>query len=417
MSAAVSAPILMVAQLDPWGETIGARLRLRFTYEALSTLAPVQLVVVSYEDGMSDPLASRPSRSLLAADGRSRFTLGRRLGWAVTGSVPLELLGRDHRSLRDRLATWLEDRYALVWVVRSETFHAVSPVLPDAPVVVDLDDLEADKRADQLRHGFGRPPRRAADRLVFEARRLQARRNVAAWRRFDRRVVDVADAVVLCSDGDVETLGAARGAVVPNGYPLPPRPLGRTEVAGEPTLLLQGALAYGPNLDAARHLVDDILPLVRREVPEVRLRLVGRAGEEAERLHDPPHVVVTGFVDDLDEELSRADLVVVPIRYGGGTRIKVLEAFAHRIPVVATPVGAHGLGVEHDRQLLLADDPAAFAQAIVRSLGDVALRRRLADEGRAHVERHFTADVAVRRIRELATSLAPGLRDGPSTTG
>ena len=105
-------------------------------------------------------------------------------------------------------------------------------------------------------------------------------------------------------------------------------------------------------------MVRCILPEIRDRVPTTELRLVGRPGPDTSDLARAPGVVATGTVDDLAAELTRADVAVVPVRFGSGTRIKILEAFAHRIPVVSTTIGAEGLDVTNGRELLIADDPA-----------------------------------------------------------
>lgn len=100
------------------------------------------------------------------------------------------------------------------------------------------------------------------------------------------------------------------------------------------------------------------------------LRLVGHADEKVQKLHDPPRTVVTGFVRDVRTELALADVIAVPIRCGGGTRIKILEGFAHRIPVVSTSKGAEGIDAAHGREIIIGDTPEAFADGCVRLLTD-----------------------------------------------
>src|SRR5262249_44972626 len=158
------------------------------------------------------------------------------------------------------------------------------------------------------------------------------------------------------SDRDAERLAVPNAAVVPNGYDEPVAPLGRAEVGDPPTILLTGLMTYPPNADAARWLTTDIAPRVREQLPAAQVRLVGRADQRVTALGDGDRVVVTGWVEEIDPELARADVVAVPVRFGGGTRIKVLEAFAHRIPVVSTTLGVEGLDVEAGRELLIADD-------------------------------------------------------------
>ena len=165
---------------------------------------------------------------------------------------------------------------------------------------------------------------------------------------------------VVCSriDADrAEAAGLQRVAVVPNGYRLVDKPLGKVAVGSPPTILFQGTLRYPPNADAARYLIEDIRPTITGLVPDALVRFVGVATPAIAALGDRPDVTIVGQVPDIDTELARADLVLVPIRFGSGTRIKILEAFAHRIPVVSTGLGAEGLDVVDEQHLLIADTP------------------------------------------------------------
>ena len=150
------------------------------------------------------------------------------------------------------------------------------------------------------------------------------------------------EGVVVCSELDRRRLGAENVHVIPNSYAYQHQPLGWPTVGHPPVITFPGVLKYPPNEDGAAWPVREIVPWMRERMPEVQIRLVGTATPEIEKLHDPPGVSVTGLVPDIGTELAIADVVAVPLRYGGGTRIKILEAFAHRIPVVSTTPGAAG---------------------------------------------------------------------------
>ena len=133
------------------------------------------------------------------------------------------------------------------------------------------------------------------------------------------------------------------------------------------------------------------------------MRLVGRPGPNVTQLHQPRMVTVVGAVPTMEEELARASVAVVPVRFGSGTRVKILESFAHRVPVVSTTLGAEGLDAEDGVHLLVADDPEEFAAATVGLLGDPGLRVRLADVAEAlYLDRYDgrLADKGVRRLIE-----------------
>jgi glycosyltransferase involved in cell wall biosynthesis len=217
--------------------------------------------------------------------------------------------------------------------------------------------------------------------------------------------------VIVCSDLDRHRLAQPNVVVIPNGFVEPSRPVGRITVGDPPTVLLQGFLRYRPNIEAARELVRIITPRVRERIPLLQVRLVGAGGlETVGDLHDPPRTVVAGWVDDLGKELERSDLVAVPLRLGSGTRIKILEALAHRIPVVSTPIGAEGLELEDGRHLLLADAPEAFADSCVRALTDLDLRHQLVEEGQRQFLAHYRWSAIRPRITDLASAVAAGRR-------
>ncbi len=125
-------------------------------------------------------------------------------------------------------------------------------------------------------------------------------------------------------------------------------------------------------------------------------------------LDDPPRVTLVGQVPDIGAELDRADLVLVPIRFGSGTRIKIIEAFAHRVPVVSTSLGAEGLGAVDGEHLLLGDDPASLAIACARLLTDEELRRRLVDNAYELFVTHLRRDRAEDAVRTVARGMVAG---------
>jgi glycosyltransferase involved in cell wall biosynthesis len=270
-----------------------------------------------------------------------------------------------------------QDHYDFVWVGRAETFEVLGrPRL--GPTVVDIDDLEDWKILSRLRAmGFGRNDGVASmhDRGAV----MQARLNARRWRRFQRSVAAQVARASVCSELDLERFGMPNGIVVPNGYETPDVPAGRDEVGARPTLLLVGNFCYPPNSDAARWLVTEVLPILRQDVPAVEVRLVGEPDTSVSRLASGRSVTVVGQVAEMDSELVRADVIAVPVRFGSGTRIKILEAFANRIPVVSTTTGAEGLSVENGRELLLADDAPSFARSCALLMRHTPTRRALAD--------------------------------------
>lgn len=192
----------------------------------------------------------------------------------------------------------------------------------------------------------------------------------------------------------------ARVEVVPNGIV---RRWGAAGLEGPkgPVALFLGNLTVAHNVDAARHLAREIWPLVRRAVPDARLRLVGAPGRAVASLAALPGVSLEGFVEDLSPLLREARLSVAPLRCASGIQNKVLETMAAGLPAVVTPMVAAPIGAEPGHQIAVAEGAGPLADEIVRLLRDEALARRIGEAGCAHVTARFSWDRAGERMREL----------------
>jgi glycosyltransferase involved in cell wall biosynthesis len=185
--------------------------------------------------------------------------------------------------------------------------------------------------------------------------------------------------------------GGARFHVIPNGYDLP-APAPPWKPAGRRIGMI-GKFPYEPNREGLLWFRERAWPLVRREVPDAELRVVG---EWSDRMFagDAEGCTGLGFVEDPAAEMATWSASIVPLRVGGGTRIKIAEAFARGIPVVSTRVGAFGYPAEDGREILLADEPEAFAAACVRLLREPSLGAALAERARALHAAHLTWEAA-----------------------
>ena len=230
--------------------------------------------------------------------------------------------------------------------------------------------------------------------------------------RHEGRVAALFRHVIVVSEQERASLAAhcpaGQIAVVPNGVDtgyFTPQP----GIAEEPdSLLFVGTFFWPPNIDAARWLVRDILPLIRHEVPGVRLCLVGHdPPPDIQALAHPPGVVVAGSVPDVRPYLARAAVCVVPLRIGGGTRLKILDALAMGRPVVSTSLACEGLDLAGGHELLIADGAEAFAAATVRLLRDPAQRAALGAAGRQAVEGRFTWPTVLAGLEPLLAGEGP----------
>ncbi len=400
---------LVIAGEYPWPENSGSRMRLMTTVLGLCALGPTELfsVIPRGRQDLGPPalggnldkvghttyeqLASTPGAALLRP-------------W-----LPFSLPIRERGAVRSALDAFVSGDYDLVWYYGIRPW-LLAPAPSSAPAVVDLDDLEDQKIRARLsvpEPGTGPPSARVRQWSAHRYSEEEARR----WRRLRDRAARQVRALVVCSQLDADRLGpgtAAPVAVVPNGYPAPEPPAAPRPVNSPPVLLFQGTLRYPPNAQAARYLATEVGPAVRARVPDARIRLVGLTTPALADLDDPPRVTLAGQVPDVGVELARADLVVVPIRFGSGTRVKIIEAFAHRVPVVSTTLGAEGLGAVDGEHLLIGDDPESLARACARLLTDEDLRRRIVERAYDLFVDRFRRDHAEDAVRSVARRAVAG---------
>jgi polysaccharide biosynthesis protein PslH len=306
-------------------------------------------------------------------------------------AYPRPSLGRFATSASVREAAELAagPHYQSVHVLRLYLAPFAEPYLAaagrQAVCRLDLDDYEPATRrriAGLLRQNGDE---RAALVQEWEASRYEALA-AAVLPRFDRvYVASAADRAPVAAQypgADVAVLENVIRLPGPCPAALPPSAV-ISAADGPFTFLFVGSFGYYPNDDAARYFCGKVLPLLRAGAPgPFRVRLVGASPSAAVRLLAAmPDVTVTGPVADVTPWYQSANAVIVPVRAGGGTRIKVLEAFAHQRPVVATPAGAEGLEVTAGRHLLIADAPGDFAACCGRLMRDPALGRKLAGQG------------------------------------
>jgi polysaccharide biosynthesis protein PslH len=408
--------ILVVGQTFPWPPTSGAKIRLANVISALAALGQTDLFAFAkpewlHETGALDLEAAGKAgidRMEVVPRPHSELSGLHRVSWFAGGRQPMSLAGRNYGHAVDRFSSWTRGQYDFVWNSRVETYLSIGRRLQDVCTVVDVDDLQDHLLVSRFRVRGDDDTSALARRLATPVRRLQMSRDARLWKELYARVSASVDAVVVCSDLDRDRLGAANGVVLPNGYEPPERPLGRSAVGTPPTVLFPGFLQYGPNVDAAHFLVEKIGPALRQKVPHAQIRLVGRVDGRVQRLNDPPAVVVTGPVPDIAAELARADVVAVPLRYGSGTRIKILEAFAHRIPVVSTTVGVEGIDATDDVHLFVRDTPNGFAAACAVMLVESSLRNRLVSAAHGRLLERYRWSVIREQIRRLAGAIADG---------
>lgn len=243
-------------------------------------------------------------------------------------------------------------------------------------------------------------------RLIWE----NQRRKMAAY---EQAVLRRADAVIAVSERDASAFraeyGVGQAAVIPTGVDL--EFFGYRPPAATPNVVFTGSMDWMANIDGIEFLLREVWPIVLRSVPEAHMTVVGR---------NPPPALIeearqrgfswtfTGWVEETRPWVWDAAAFVIPLRVGGGTRLKVWEAMAMGSPVVSTRIGVEGLPVEDGRHCLLADDPAGFAAALVRVLREAPLRQALSATARSHVEASFSFQHAARVFEDICARTAGG---------
>ncbi len=237
-------------------------------------------------------------------------------------------------------------------------------------------------------------------------------------RRYEQMICSRSAAVLAVSEPDrsalVQLVPDRLIDVVPNGidldeYPYPPA---APPLHQPPTLVFTGKMDYRPNVDAILWFAQAVLPLIQMQKPDVRLQVVGmNPHRRLASLAQLPGIEITGAVEDVRPYVYGAAVYVVPLRVGGGTRFKVLEALASGLPLVSTGLGVEGLGLQDGRELLIADDAQAFAGAVLRLLADQAdggvYCAGLRAAGRRFVESHFAWEQIVPRLERVYQAVLP----------
>ncbi|MBW4084725.1 glycosyltransferase family 4 protein [Paenibacillus sp. S150] len=209
----------------------------------------------------------------------------------------------------------------------------------------------------------------------------------AVWTKRDElKLMDKTDLLLAASEQDGLAFQSLSGKnsdkvhVIPNFIRIEDYQT-KTNIQREKWIVLPGNMNYFPNINAAAYFNRDIYPLIKAKVPEIKWYIVGRDvhPEVAALAEKDSSIVITGYVDSVADYVRKAQAVVVPLREGSGTRLKILEAWALRTPVISSSKGAEGLLYEHSRNILIADDPLTFADSVVQLLLDCERGKVLAE--------------------------------------
>jgi Glycosyl transferases group 1 len=242
------------------------------------------------------------------------------------------------------------------------------------------------------------------------------------YERMERFNAASADLVLTVTDSERQALVSAgldvRVEVLPNIHP--------SANTGGPWqtrhgLMFIGGFWHQPNEDAVCYFVDEVWPLIRRELPDIVFSVIGGHLSDRVSALASPSVRILGYVPDPSTYFVQSRVFVAPLRYGAGLKGKVGHSMSHGLPVVTTPIGAEGMMLE-DETVLIASDAEAFAQAVVRLYSDEQLWSDLSRRSVEHIARHFSQEAALERLAKMfslqsdadSSPLQPSLQRGPS---
>jgi glycosyltransferase involved in cell wall biosynthesis len=336
---------------------------------------------------------------------RSKYLNGAPTEWAArlslaartaraTLTVPRPATIRKYAPFVAAIRELAPENFDFVWAERPHIARVCEPFI--RRTILDLDDIEHVKIARLLsiqKPGRGRMHNMYRYRVYRHLELSWSRRFLAS---------------VVCSEEDrayLERHGCRNAVTVPNGpnlarpWHIPPRPR-RVDPTTPIRVVFLGNVDSKPNIDAIRFFNDEVLPALLEKSPEAVFDVIGPGASTTVDPRFGSRVRFRGFVEDLGAALSEYDVLVAPLRFGGGTKLKVLDAMAHGIPVVTTSVGAEGLSITHGEHALLAETAAEIAEGILRVKQDEALANRLATNAFALVRDRFSWDAIRDRLTE-----------------
>ncbi len=333
-------------------------------------------------------------------------------------SYPKPLLCRfaTSTSIRDAVQAFKDVTFQEVHVFRLYLAPFAEPYLQAAPDCRPLCRLDLDDHESRTRQRLAILFDAMDDRANAVIERSEARKYFT----MEQHYLPLFDQVYVGSENDRREItgryGCRNVAVIPNGVRIPPAEPAGPESAPY-TFLFVGNLGYYPNEDAVLFFCSEVIPRLRTiTAKHFRFMIVGtHPSKRVRALAKAPEVMVTGTVQDPAVYYRDTDAVVIPLRAGGGTRIKLLEAFSHRRPVVSTALGAEGVAIRHGAHLLIADTAEKIASECRRLMETPALGSKLAAQAFEFVRHHHSPE----RIRELlrADRENPERRSQPAEQG
>ena len=369
------------------GRAFGGQLRALQVARALQQMGEVTVAVVSFDakdiEAETRTGAEFALETPILPQIRPNQSIPEKLRWALDSKY-LNVHGCvASANDRERLLDRLED-FDLVWVLNARTPNILQRWRwPNAHL--DIDDLPSTYARGERRNGASMAQRWKASAQSFIAKR----RELLFRERFTTLSV--------CSEADRQYLGGGEHVhVIPNGFERQPGEPVHSPV-DPPRIGFIGLYSYLPNLEGMKWFVHTCWPLIKQQVPDARLRLVGK-DTDGPLKPNAPDVDALGYVADAASEMATWSAMIIPVRQGAGTRVKIADAFSRKCPVVSTQLGAYGYDVQSGRELLLADKPDDFAQACVSLIRDRTAASAMADRAYAAFLQNWTWDAIAPRV-------------------
>lgn len=409
--------ILFLTRCLPYPYGTGVQQRSYRHLKALATIGTVDTVVLSEDEhdapefyapakALSRSLTTGPTSKVFEQE-KQRYLCERsairRLRLLMTTMQPSTVrpIGASEAAEAAKVVPGNDYDLAFCFRISSATWlHAVERVanLRYRGIVVDFDDIESH----WYRHLMEKEWMKSS--LAW---RLHRMRDVLLMRSVENRLLRLGWPVLCCSDTDARALRSrvptAPVSIIPNSVEVPAQPPQQAKHEGF-VVLFVGALNYEPNRDGLKFFVGRVWPHVRRELGGLaRLHIVGRHPmADVLALDGRDGIDVIGPAPVMAPEYARADICVAPIRFGSGTRIKILESFAQFRPVVSTSQGAAGIDATDGEEIIIADRADQFAEAIVELQRDPARRNRIAAAAYRFVCEHYEEGVVAGRLQAIA---------------
>ena len=393
--------VIYVTHMSPWLPRYGIAMRCEGILRGLAEIADVHVVLAADDPDTIAAFRGFPAgihgirRSVLEPSGGLQPVPDYRASRSLAAIVGPGKYGADLASLCRQEAP------DLLWYFEAESLHRALPP-HRTTVVLDLCDVRWRKQR----------------RLSLQCSGI--RRAASYAKAVLMRIDDVAlalgvDRALVCSPEELGPVWpAANVQVLPNGYDFPSELVLRHRAGRR--LLFYGSLLYGPNADAVRWFCSTVWPTLEAACPDVELDVIGLGGEQLREGLASDRIRFHGFVENLDPYIDSASALIVPLRLGGGTRVKILEAWAKGLPVITTTTGCEGLGARDEEHVLIADDAHGFALQCKRVLDDDALRASLASSAHAFGRSQYGWDVIHRQIADLVAAHQAGDGTGVDRT-